>query len=157
VKSHAVLNGELQRPSVEARPPGVWLQVGSLLLPIVKCAFCPVCLGLFGGALAGARFGFLSDERFHGVLIAFAVVVDGAIFAAGRRHHRRPGPLVLCALGALIALAGHLSKIAAMELAGFGALMLAAFWNVLLLRRHRHAGNACCAHGTRLPAAGRTS
>jgi hypothetical protein len=114
----------------------------------VKCAFCPVCLGLFGSALAGARLGFLGDERFHFALIAVAVVFDVAILGAAFRHHRRRAPLILCGLGALAALGGHLGSGAVpLEYVGFGALMLAALWNVVLLRRHHHhLSTACCAH-----------
>jgi hypothetical protein len=151
----AVVVGEMQSPAEETRSAGAWLQLGSLLLPIIKCAFCPVCLSLFGTAVAGARLGFLADERCHGVLITVAVIIDGAIFAAGRRHHRGPGPLVLCGLGALVAMAGHLAEVAGMEIAGLGALMVAAFWNVLLLRQHRHRRGGCCDHAARPVSEGR--
>ena len=148
MKGAHLATNEWGRAVVDRQPPGAWLQVGSLLAPIVKCAFCPVCLGLFGSALAGARLGVLGDERFHLALIAVAVVFDVAILGAAFRHHRRRAPLILCGSGALAAIAGHVGSGAVpLEYVGFGALMLAALWNVVLLRRHhRHHSTACCAH-----------
>ena len=125
--------------------PGLVLQIGAFVLPALQCAVCPLCLGVFGGALAGARLGFLEDERLHLGLILVALVADVFILRAAVRHHQNRGPLALCVAGALSALAGHLVA-EALEYAGFAALMVAALWNVVLLRRHRPRGGACCAH-----------
>jgi hypothetical protein len=147
VKGDAVSTDNRETMVVAREPPGAWLHVGSLLAPVLKCAFCPVCLGLFGGALAGARLGFLSDERVHLALITVAIVFDVAILGAAFRHHRRRAPLVLCAVGALTALGGHLgSGLVQLEYLGFGVLMVAAIWNVVLLRIHHQSVTSCCAH-----------
>jgi hypothetical protein len=102
-------------------------------------------LSIFGGLFAGARLGFLGDERFHGGIIAVALVADFFILRAAMRHHKSRWPLALCIAGAGIAFIGHFT-LEAVELVGFGLLMLAAVQNVVLLRRHRHEGGSCCAH-----------
>ncbi len=117
------------------------LQMWSLLLPILKCALCPVCLGLYSGLFAGARVAFLGNESVHGALFATVVVVDVVVLWAAAKHHQRVAPLVVCVVGAGIALLGHwLAEI--VEYVGFGLLLFAALWNVRLMRRaHR---NDCC-------------
>jgi|SRR5688572_20770816 hypothetical protein len=124
------------------------LQLWSLLLPVLKCAVCPACLSLFGGLFAGARIGFLGSERFHGALLAVALLADLFILRAAAKHHRNRWPLVLCIVGGAVAVAGHFVA-EEMEYAGFALLMAAAIQNVVLLRRHRHQGGACCEHDAR--------
>ncbi|MDD9944659.1 MAG: hypothetical protein OXU20_26675 [Myxococcales bacterium] len=121
------------------------VQFWSFVLPVLKCAICPACLSVFGGLFAGARMGFLGDERVHGSLIAFALVADLVILQAAIRHHGNRWPLGLCVAGGAIAVLGHVTA-EALELAGFGLLILAAVQNVVLLRRHKRAGGNCCAH-----------
>jgi len=125
--------------------PGLALQVWSFILPVLKCALCPACLSLFGGLFAGARLGFLEIERFHGGLIAVALVADLFILRAAMKHHQSRWPLILCVSGGVIALAGHLIA-EPLEYVGFVLLFTAAVQNVILLRRHRRHGGACCAH-----------
>jgi hypothetical protein len=132
---------------LNASRPSRWLQLGSVLLPVLKCAVCPVCLGLFGTALAGARIGFLADERLHAYLILVALVADVAILGVSHRHHRRWAPILLCAAGTAALAAGHFGGEAiTMEYAGFGLLMAASLWNMRLISRHRARGGPCCAH-----------
>jgi hypothetical protein len=127
-------------------PPSLWLRIGAVALPVLKCAVCPACLGLVGSLLAGARMGFLEDERVHGAVLLVALAADVAILGASLRHHGRRGPLVLCALGALLALGGHLAS-GFVEYAGFALLFAAGIWNLRLLRRHHHQhGGDCCGH-----------
>lgn len=125
--------------------PSRAIQLGSFLLPVLKCAVCPACLGVFGSLFAGARIGLLGDEHVHGAVIAFALVADFAILYAALRHHQNRWPLGLCIGGGILAVTGHLTS-EAIELAGFGVLMLAAVLNVVALRRHRRQGGSCCAH-----------
>lgn len=124
--------------------PSRSLQLASMVLPVVKCALCPLCLGLLGPAVAGTGLGFLEDERWHGAAFVLAAVGAGVILGLARRHHRQPGPLALGALAVLVALAGHLSELAPLEVAGYAGLMAAGLWNVILLRRQRARGDACC-------------
>lgn len=131
---------------VAPRSIGRGLQVWSLVLPVLKCAFCPVCLSAIGGLLSGARLGVLGDERYHAWLIAVAVVADLAILRAAARHHGNSGPLWLCAAGAALAGLGHAVG-EVVEMSGFVVLMAAAVWNVVLIRRHHGGESACCAHG----------
>jgi hypothetical protein len=128
--------------------PGTLAQLGSMLLPVLRCALCPACLGAFGGLLAGTRLGLLQDERFHGAFVMAALVVDLVILRAAFVHHKKGGPLFVCAFGALFAIVGHFF---AEELEFLGLLVLvgAALWNVLLLRRHRREGHGCCPHESR--------
>lgn len=100
---------------------------------------------MLGGVFAGARMGFVGDERFHGALIAVALVADFFILRAALRHHHNRWPLWLCVLGGGLAVIGHLTS-EAIELTGFALLMAAALVNMVLMRRHRHEGGACCAH-----------
>ena len=139
-------------PEQSANGPSLWLRIGAVALPVLKCAVCPACLGLIGSVLAGARMGFLEDERVHAAVIVVAVVADVAILGASLRHHGRLGPLVLCGIGALLALGGHFAG-EVVEYAGFALLFATGIWNLLLLRRHHRHGGDCCAHrASRLPA-----
>ena len=125
--------------------PSRAIQFWSFVLPVLKCAVCPACLSIFGGLFAGARMGFLGDERFHGSIIAVALVADFFILRAAMQHHKSRWPLALCLAGGAIAILGHFTA-EVVELSGFGLLMVAAIQNVVLLRRHRREGGSCCAH-----------
>lgn len=125
--------------------PELWLRAGAVALPILKCAVCPACLSVFGSLLAGARFGFLEDERLHGAVILAALLADFLILGASLRHHRRWGPLGVCAAGALLAVAGHFTS-ELVEYGGLSLLLAAGIWNLILLRRHHREGADCCAH-----------
>ena len=125
--------------------PGRAVQFWSFALPVIKCLVCPACLSVFGGLFAGARLGFLGDERFHGGIIAVALIADFFILRAAMQHHGNRWPLGLCLAGGAIAILGHFSA-EVVEFIGFGLLMLAAIYNVVLLRRHRREGGSCCAH-----------
>lgn len=128
--------------------PGAALQFWSFVLPVLKCALCPACLSILGGVFAGARMGFVGSERFHGALLAVALLADVFILRGGMKHHQSRWPLVLCAGGGAIALLGHLVA-EPLEYLGFALLMAAAVQNVVLLRRHRKHGGACCEHDAR--------
>lgn len=117
----------------------------SLLLPIIKCAICPACLSIFGGVFAGARMGFLGDERLHGGIVAVALVADVFILRAAMSHHKNRWPLGLCLAGGALAVLGYFTA-EVVEYVGFGLLFTAAVQNVVLLRRHRKEGGSCCAH-----------
>jgi hypothetical protein len=131
----------------EPRPgaPTAAVQFLSFALPVLKCAVCPACLSVLGGLFAGARMGLLGDERVHGSIIALALVADFFILRAAMRHHGSRWPLLLCLAGVAVAVLGHFTA-EAVELIGFGILMLAAVQNVVLLRRHRKQGGSCCTH-----------
>ena len=147
------------RSAPEARLPSVWLRVGAIVLPVLKCALCPACLSIFGSVLAGTRIGLLDNERVHAPIILVALIADFGILGASMRHHSRRGPIALCALGAMLAVFGHFAM-ELVEYAGFGILLGAGIWNTVLLRRHHQAGSTCCAHGhahsSGLPARGGT-
>ena len=129
-----------------AASASLWLRVGAILLPIVKCAVCPACLSIFGSLFAGARFGFVQLEPWHELVILVALIADFAVLGASFRHHRRGTPLWLCAAGAALIVLGHLFA-ESLESLGFALLLVAGIANVVLLRRHhRHTGN-CCDHG----------
>jgi len=148
-----VVLGSRAAPRTTEGPPGRAIRLWSLALPVLKCAFCPACLSLFGGLLAGARMGFVGDARFHASLIAVALVADFFILRAATRHHRNRWPLALCIAGGLVAIVGHFTA-EALEYAGFGLLMLAAVQNIVLLRRHRREDGSCCVHDARSPLRG---
>ena len=124
--------------------PRAWLRIGARALPILKCAVCPACLGIFASLFAGARIGFVQLERWHGILLLSALVADAIILGASARHHRRRGPLWLCAFGGLLAASGHY-VVESLEYAGFALLLAAGIWNLVLLRRHHHHAGSCCA------------
>jgi len=136
---------ETLHASTEVRLPSAWLRIGAIVLPILKCAVCPACLGIFGSILAGARIGFLEDERIHGAIILFALIADFGILGASIRHHGRRGPIGLCIAGAMLALLGHFAW-EPIEYAGFAFLFAAGIWNLVLLRRHHREAGSCCAH-----------
>ena len=131
--------------AMSSEHPSRAVQFWSFALPVLKCAVCPACLSIFGGLFAGARMGFLGDERLHGGIIAIALVADFFILRAALRHHRNWWPLGLCLGGGTVAIVGHFTA-EVVEFAGFALLMLAAIHNVVLLRRHRREGASCCAH-----------
>ena len=126
--------------------PSRSLQWWSFILPVLKCALCPACLSLFGGVFAGARLGFLGDERLHEVVIGAALVADVLILGAAFRHHRFPWPLAACGLGALLIVAGHLTHVSPIEVSGFIVLIVAAFWNWRVLRKHHREHTSTCTH-----------
>jgi hypothetical protein len=128
--------------------PLPWLRALAIALPVLKCAVCPACLSVIGSVFAGARLGFLEDERWHGAVILVALVFDFAILGASMRHHARRGPLITCVAGAVLAVGGHF-LVEVVEYAGFGLLLAAGIWNLVLLRRHQRDGDACCAHDLR--------
>lgn len=136
-------------PEPTITEPSRAVQFWSFALPILKCAICPACLSVFGGLFAGVRMGFLGDERFHGGIIAFALVADFFILRAAMRHHQSRIPLGLCLAGGVVALVGHFTS-EAVEFTGFGFLMLAAVQNVVLLRRHRRESGSCCSHDAKM-------
>lgn len=140
--SDALLAGAV--PSASPAPSRS-LQLWSLLLPLLKCAVCPACLSVLGGAVAGARLGILGDERLHGSLLLVALLGDVILLRAAWRHHGSRWPLLTCLVGGALALAGHVTY-EAVEYAGFGLLMVAAVQNIVLLRRHRAEAGGCCAH-----------
>ena len=134
--------------SLERDPPvaiasGSGLQALSLILPILKCAVCPACLSLWGTMFASARLGVFEDERAHALALLSAVIVDFAILAASMRHHGSRRPLVVCAVGAVLALGGHVAG-EAVEFAGLAVLVGAGVSNFFLLRAHRHRASGCC-------------
>lgn len=133
--------------------PSQAVQFWSFALPVLKCAVCPACLSIFGGLFAGARLGFLGDERFHGSIIAIALVADFFILRAAMRHHKNRWPLGLCLGGGVVAIVGHFTA-ETVEFIGFGLLMLAAIHNVVLLRRHHREDGSCCAHEIHAPVGG---
>jgi hypothetical protein len=71
------------------QPPHALLTWGALVLPVLKRALCPVCLGVFGSVFAGARLGFLANERLHGAVVAAAVVADVCIRAPTASRSQR--------------------------------------------------------------------
>ena len=88
--------------------------------------------------------GLLGDERFHGSILAVALVADLFILRAAMRHHKSRWPLILCLAGGSVAAVGHFTA-EVVEFVGFGLLMVAAVQNLVLLRRHRREGGVCCA------------
>jgi hypothetical protein len=142
--------GEVMRPPAReplAQKSRLWLSFGSIVMPILRCALCPVCVGTFGSVVAGARLGFLADQRLHGVLILFAIAIDTLMLAASMRHHHRTGPLLLCTFGSCTALLAHFAlQVEPVEYAGFALLMFASIWNVRLLLAHRLVDGSCCPH-----------
>lgn len=137
---------------LDTRPPRLWIRAGGVLLPILKCALCPACLSIFGSVFAGARLGFVDGESWHVWVVGAALLADVVILTASMRHHGRRGPLAVCALGALLALGGHIVDAGtAVEYTGFALLLATGIWNVVLLRGHRHGSAACCAHGHHQP------
>lgn len=126
-------------------PNSTLVQWLSFALPVLKCAVCPACLSIFGGALAGARLGFLADEGAHAAILFGAVALDIVILGAAARHHNSPWPLALCVSGAVVALLGHFTN-ELIEYAGLALILTAALHNLVLMRRHRAHGGSCCAH-----------
>ena len=108
------------------------------LLPMLACAFCPVCLGLYAGALSAVGLGFLLSERVHAALVGLSVAVALGSLLWSARRHRWTGPLGVGALGAGVALAGDLAWDShPLLLTGVALLMLASLWDV---RRRRARG-----------------
>lgn len=138
------MEAQLLPTTVASRPSGS-LQLWSFILPVLKCAICPACLGMFGGVFAGARVALLGDERFHGGIIAVALALDLFILRAAMQHHQNRWPLFTCIAGGALVGAGHFIA-EPLEYAGLALLFFAAVQNVILLGRHRRAGGTCCPH-----------
>lgn len=110
-------------------------------LPVIACAFCPVCIGAYAGVLSAVGLGFLVSERVHAWLMLIAIGL--AVISAGlaTRRHGHPAPMVITVAGAVAALAGHLlSDLHALVYSGVALLGAASIWNARIGRRHAR----CC-------------
>lgn len=117
-----------------------------MLLPLLKCAICPACLSLYGGLFASARLGAAGFGHLPAWLLGVALVADVVILYLAFRHHRKPGPIMVCLGAGLLVIMGHVAADEVLELAGFVALIATAFWNWWLLRKHHRAPESTCNH-----------
>jgi hypothetical protein len=82
--------------------------IATLLAPVVLCAFCPACIGVWAPLLGIVGWGFGSGEALHGVLLGVAVSISVAVAVARARQPRYWTPLVLTTLGGALLMASHL-------------------------------------------------
>lgn len=103
---------------------GAW----SSILPLVACAFCPVCLSTYaklGSALgAGAALG----EGVHTALLGFALALSLGVSAWRWWVTRRTGPLVLTLFGVSVLGAGHVAETVVLEWTGIAAMIASGLW-----------------------------
>src|SRR5262245_40116393 len=115
-------------------------------LPVMACAFCPVCVGAYTGVLSAIGLGFLVSERVHTWLLIGAVGIAVTSAGLATRRHKTPAPMVIAVAGAAAALAGHLlSDIHALVYSGVALLGAASIWNARIGRRLAR----CCDAGER--------
>jgi hypothetical protein len=87
---------------------GGWFgAMGSTLLPLLLCAFCPACLGVWAPLLGIAGWGVQVNETTHGVMLVVGVGLALSLTAWRARKHRQYGPLLLTAQGSGFLLLSH--------------------------------------------------
>ena len=106
------------RPRSEAR--GGWSAVA---LPVLACAFCPVCLGTYAQVFSALGVGFHLGEHAHTVLLLVAIGMSLGVSGWRSIRARRGRPLVVAAAGCAVLFAGHLVEARAVELVGMAILV----------------------------------
>ena len=77
-------------------------------------------------------------ERVLAPLIGAALVVSIVTIAWSTRSHRKPGPLALTVVGAVLVTCGRIVwTVPPLVYIGGAALLSASFWNLWLKRRRR--------------------
>ncbi len=130
------------------------------VLPLLPSFSCPVCLAAYAGVLSSLGLGFVLNESvLRPLIVLFLGIAVGSV-AWGTRRHRKRGPVVAAAAGALSIIAGRI--VWSVPLAVYGGVIcvvLAAIWNLVLSRSRRgrttfskvenryvsEASNGCCA------------
>jgi len=116
-----------------------WLASAALapgaLLPLLPAATCPACLAAYAGLASTLGLGFLISEAALAPLVIVALLLGVASLAWSGRAHRRPGPLVLAAIGSTTIVSGRLVwNFAPLVYVGVALFFGAALWNLWLSR-----------------------
>ena len=103
------------------------------------------CNGLIAlsALLAGLGIGFDINPHLQAVLISLFAILTTWFVSRGFRVHRKPGPLILAAVGAIVILATlYLAYSKLVESIALAALIVAAIWNWRLARQPAPAAGA---------------
>ena len=96
------------------------------------------CNGLLvlSAVLASLGIGFDVNPHLQAALISLFAVLTAFFVLRGYRSHRKPGPLILAMLGAIVILATlYLAYSKLVESVALAALVIAAIWNWRLARQ----------------------
>lgn len=78
------------------------------ILPILACALCPACIGVWAQVLSAVGMGFVMTEAQHHVLLAVAISVALSMSVYRYARTRFVGPFVLTIAGCLSLGGSHL-------------------------------------------------
>ncbi len=106
------------------------------VLPLLPSFSCPLCLAAYAGVLSSLGLGFVLNESvLRPLIVLFLGIAVGSVAWSARRHRKR-GPVVAAAAGALSIIAGRI--LWSLPLAVYGGVIcvvLAAIWNLVLRKR----------------------
>ncbi len=109
------------------------LATPATVLPLLPSFSCPVCLAAYAGVLSSLGLGFVLNESvLRPLIVLFLGIAVGSVAWSARRHRKR-GPVVAAAAGALGIFAGRI--LWSVPLAVYGGVIcvvLAAIWNLVL-------------------------
>lgn len=106
------------------------------VIAVLPSAHCPFCLGAYGALVSSVGLGCLIKENVLGPLIAAFLLLGVATVGWSTRSHRHPGPLIATIIGSLAIAVGRLHWTIPILVYVGGAIVLAAsFWNLWLKRR----------------------
>lgn len=121
--------------------------LAGVLSGVLPAVGCPACWPAYTSALSALGIGFVGFGTGHLLLVtAMAAVAFGMLLLDWRRH-RYMGPLVPGLIGCTCIIGASVSASPpVVAYAGSAALLVAATWNGLLVRRTRKK-KTCTAHG----------
>jgi hypothetical protein len=109
-----------------------------MLLPILLCAFCPACLGVWAPLLGALGWGVPWGEATHGVALGVGIAFALSLTAWRARKHRRFAPLLLTLLGSAFLVLSHvLGDWLPATVVGLGSLLGASYVERTKLRGAR--------------------
>lgn len=114
--------------------------VPAAVVPLLPSVSCPACLAAYAGVLSALGLSFLMNESVLVPMIAVFLAAGIASVAWSTRSHRRRGPLAAAAVGSLLVVTGRLVWNVPFLLYAGVALLVAASFRNLWLKRPRRAG-----------------
>jgi hypothetical protein len=129
-------HGDCDCPAHRREPPtrtGWW----ATLIPVLACALCPACLGVYAQIFSAIGVGFELSSRVHAGLLVTAVVLSIAVGGWRASRMRWAWPIATALAGCTALLAGHFVDVHLLEWSGLAILVVGGLLERRLLRRRR--------------------